>query len=50
MVEIDPSKLHPLSPEVISKQATINIGMKQQLIDEINLLMWKVEEGSFAFL
>ncbi|KAJ3103037.1 hypothetical protein HDU96_009415 [Phlyctochytrium bullatum] len=25
-VEIDPSKLHPLSPEVISKQATINIG------------------------
>lgn len=27
--EIDPSKLNPLSPEVISKQATINIGMYQ---------------------
>ncbi|KAG5651314.1 hypothetical protein H0H81_009115 [Sphagnurus paluster] len=25
-VEIDPSKLTPLSPEVISKQATINLG------------------------
>lgn len=25
-VEVDISKLHPLSPEVISKQATINIG------------------------
>lgn len=23
---MDPSKLHPLSPEVISRQATINIG------------------------
>ncbi|KAJ3094695.1 hypothetical protein HDU97_007705 [Phlyctochytrium planicorne] len=26
MAEVDVSKLHPLSPEVISKQATINIG------------------------
>jgi translation initiation factor 2 subunit 3 len=26
MIDIDPSKLHPLSPEVISKQATINVG------------------------
>ncbi|KAJ2967031.1 hypothetical protein NUW54_g13631 [Trametes sanguinea] len=25
-VDIDPSKLTPLSPEVISKQATINLG------------------------
>ncbi len=24
---LDPKKLHPLSPEVISRQATINIGM-----------------------
>lgn len=24
---LDPAKLHPLSPEVISRQATINIGM-----------------------
>jgi len=26
LVDIDPSTLHPLSPEVISKQATINLG------------------------
>lgn len=26
VVDIDPSTLHPLSPEVISKQATINLG------------------------
>jgi len=26
-VNIDPTTLNPLSPEVISRQATINIGM-----------------------
>jgi hypothetical protein len=26
-INIDPSTLNPLSPEVISRQATINIGM-----------------------
>lgn len=26
LATMDPSKLHPLSPEVISRQATINIG------------------------
>jgi hypothetical protein len=36
--EIDPSKLNPLSPEVISKQATINIGMYQHtIVAHVNL-------------
>lgn len=27
LATLDVSKLHPLSPEVISRQATINVGM-----------------------
>lgn len=32
-VQVDVSKLTPLSPEVISKQATINIGRIQRILD-----------------
>lgn len=33
-VKIDVTKLTPLSPEVISKQATINIGKEMNMNDE----------------
>jgi hypothetical protein len=47
--KLDVTKLHPLSPEVISRQATINIGIDATLLAMLTVIWLSITELIAAF-